>query len=211
MSARTRRDKKKSLKRKTETKAVRATFRIYVEGATTEPEYISALSRLPELAERTAVQILIEETGAVPSTLVDSACEDKRRNDLDIDQYWCVFDVESPDPHPNLKGAMIKARDNGVATAVSNPCFELWLVLHHETQTAFLETDQAISMRNAMDQSEGKHLIAADYMNRRTEAVRRARSLEKRHRHNGTAFPDDNPSSTVCKLLEALKVSGPQE
>lgn len=105
---------------------------------------------------------------------------------------------------------MIKARDNGVATAVSNPCFELWLVLHRATQTAFLETDQAISMRNAMDHSEGKHLIAADYMNRRTEAVRRAKSLEKLHRNNGTAFPDDNPSSTVYKLLEALNVSVPQ-
>ncbi len=66
-------------------------------------------------------------------------------------------------------------------------------------------------MRNAIDQSDGKHLAAADYMNRRTEAVRRAKSLEKRHRNDGTDFPDDNPSSTVYKLLEALKVDLSQD
>lgn len=146
----------------------------------------------------------------MPSTLVDSACEDKRRNDLDIDQYWCVFDVECPDPHPNLKDALIKARDNGVETAVSNPCFELWLILHHEKHSAFLETDQAISRRSALDRSNDKHLVTEDYMRRRAEAVQRAKSLEQRHRNNGTGFPDDNPSSTVYRLLEALNVAGPQ-
>ena len=28
------------------------------------------------------------------------------------------------------------ARDNGIRVAISNPCFELWLVLHYAQQTA---------------------------------------------------------------------------
>jgi hypothetical protein len=48
-----------------------------------------------------AVDISVEEAGATPMHLVESACADKRRANLDVDFYWCVFDVEFPQRHPS--------------------------------------------------------------------------------------------------------------
>ncbi|MBF6211161.1 RloB domain-containing protein [Nocardia puris] len=110
MTAKERGKRGKELKRVTETTPVRATFRVYTEGKSTEPEYIDALKRLPEFAEAVSVDISIEEAGATPMHLVESACTDKRRADLDVDFYWCVFDVEFPQRHPHLHRARLISR-----------------------------------------------------------------------------------------------------
>ncbi len=39
----------------------------------------------------------------------------------------------------------------------------------------------------------------------RQDAARRARSLDEMHKDNDTNFPDDNPSSGMYKLLEAIE------
>ncbi|MQY26792.1 RloB domain-containing protein [Nocardia aurantia] len=106
MSAKDRGKKGKRLERRTGTTPVRTTFRVYTEGVSTEPEYIDALKRRSEFADAVSVNVSIEEAGATPMRLVESACADKRRADLDVDFYWCVFDVESPKPHPHLDRAM---------------------------------------------------------------------------------------------------------
>ncbi len=204
MSAKERGRKRRSLKRRTETTAVRTTFRIYTEGTATEPEYIDSFKRLPEFAEAVSVDITIGEAGATPMRLVEKACADKRRDDLDIDFYWCVFDVEHPMPHPYLDRARNMARDNKVNLAISNPCFELWLILHHRSYTAHLSTDAAISLRRQLDGADGKHFDSRTYMDLRHEAVRRARSLRRKHLNDGTRFPEDNPSSSFDELLTQI-------
>ncbi|MFC8047858.1 RloB family protein [Nocardia sp. NPDC057353] len=178
---------------------------MYVEGVSTEPEYIDALKRLPELSGPVSVDIAIEEAGATPMRLVESACADKRRADLDIDHYWCVFDVESPQPHPHLERARRKARDNGVRLAISNPCFELWLVLHHRQHSRHLSTDQAVDLRRTLDGADGKHLDGTAYVKRAEVAIRGARSLRKKHENDGTNFPNDNPSSSVDEFVTHIR------
>lgn len=133
--------------------------------------------------------------------LVEAACKDKRRNDLDIDHYWCVVDVESPQPHPHLNGARQMARDNGISLAISNPCFELWLILHHQDQTAHLATSKAVQLRHGLDGSESKHLDGAFYMERRGDASQRAQRLRSKHERDQTTFPHDNPSSDFDRFI----------
>lgn len=45
------------------------------------------------------------------------------------DQVWAVFDE---DEHPAVKEARDVCKRGNVGIAYSNPCFELWLILHHE-------------------------------------------------------------------------------
>ncbi len=142
--------------------------------------------------------------GATPLTLVEAAREAKRIASSEVDSYWCVFDVESPDTHPYLKEAVIMARDNGIRLAISNPCFEIWLILHLAAQNAYLTTDEAVHRRSELDGSSDKHVDANLYMPQRGEAVRRARSLRKRHVGDGTQFPSDNPSTTFDGFLAGL-------
>ncbi|GAA5059059.1 RloB family protein [Nocardia callitridis] len=204
MSARDRGRRGKSLKRSTGTTPVRSTFRVYTEGVSTEPEYVDALKRMPELAG-VSVNVVIEEAGATPMHLVESACADKRRADLDIDFYWCVFDVEFPQRHPHLDRARQKARDNGVYLAISNPCFEVWLIMHHRRHSGHLSTDDAVRLRCEIDGSDGKHLDGASYMKLADKAVRHAQAMRKKHQRDGTEFPDDNPSSSVDEFVTQIR------
>lgn len=204
MTAKDRGKRGRRLKRATETTPVRTTFRVYTEGVSTEPEYIDALKRLPEFKDAIAVGITIEEAGATPMHLVETACAVKRLENLDVDFYWCVFDVEHPKPHPYLDRARNMAQDNGVYLAISNPCFELWLILHYRNHTAHLSTDAAIRLRRELDGSDGKHLDAPAYMKASADAVRRAQNLRKKHHDDGTAFPEDNPSSSFDEFVTLI-------
>lgn len=197
----------KPLRRTPGTRPVRRTMRLYVEGEATEVEYIDALRRLPQVRDSLAVTIVIAMRGAVPLTLVSQARNDRKRSDLDIDELWCVFDVEQPQQHPNLREAVSMARANGIRLAVSNPCFELWLILHLAEQTAFLSTDDAVRLRRQLDGSGSKHLDPTEYMEHRAVASARAARLRDRHTRNGTLFPDDDPSTSVDKLVIAVEQS----
>lgn len=116
---------------------------VVCEGEKTEPFYFRALIREEALR---LVEVVIDDRSGVPKTLVersiqltrDAARDAKREGDdfLRYDDVWCVFDVDS---HPNLPGAKQQARDNGVHLAISNPCFELWLLLHFQDHTAFID------------------------------------------------------------------------
>jgi hypothetical protein len=115
--------------------------------------------------------------------------------------------VEWPVNHPRLKEALDLARRHGVQVAVSNPCFELWLVLHSQGCTAWLTSDDARRLRRDLDGQRDKGLTGSRYMPGRAVAARRARELEQRHEREGRAFPDDNPSSGMHRLLASVAPS----
>ncbi|MFD1376089.1 RloB family protein [Micrococcus antarcticus] len=207
MSARNRGKKtNKPLTRVQGTRQANATFRIYAEGEVTEVDYVHALLNHPDIANGSAVEIVIEESGATPYTLVQRARDDKKRGIGDIDHFWCVFDVESPpekrDKH--LSAAIDTARANDIGLAVSNPCFELWLILHFESATAHLTTNEAIRRRRELDASTGKEVDEDRYMDQLTQAMRRAEKLDSKHKDDDTQFPENNPSSTMYKLVHQL-------
>jgi hypothetical protein len=54
----------------------------------------------------------------------------RERNDLlAFEAVWCVCDV---DQHATLAAAREMAAKEAVGMAVSNPCFELWCLLHFD-------------------------------------------------------------------------------
>ena len=96
------------------------------------------------------------------------------------------------------------ARDNGISVAISNPCFELWLVLHYTDHERWIDNDDCGSLRRRQDSSQGKGLDGAAYMPRRHQAIKRARRLAMLHTSANRQLPDDNPSSSLYRLLEAI-------
>jgi hypothetical protein len=130
-----------SLRRRKSFRQPRARFLVVCEGEVTEPSYFNAVRR----AERGIIDLEIVP-GGVPKTVVERAVqlrnraeqEAKRRGDeyLRYDYVWCVFDV---DEHPFVPEAKQQAHDNRIDLAVSNPCFELWFLLHFQDQTAHIE------------------------------------------------------------------------
>ncbi len=200
----------RSLRRKVATRDVKKTLLVFCEGEKTEPEYLRALSRKSSVRDLACVDIRFESGpgGSVPQTLVSKAVEarDRAVDEADeIDEFWCVFDVEWPRNHPNLKSVIQQARDNHIKLAVSNPCFELWLILHFQDQAAWLDTADALVVRRDLDGSKGKGIAVAKYMPHSGEAARRAAELDKLHERNGTCFPDNNPSSGMYRLIRSVE------
>ncbi|MFG2038221.1 RloB family protein [Dactylosporangium sp. NPDC048998] len=198
-----------SLRRKVGERQPRKTLVILCEGQRTEPEYLDALRRDREVHDVAAVDIRIESnaSGAVPLTLVRRAIEIReraRQEQSEIDEIWCVYDVEWPKHHPSLTEARDLAQRNGINLAVSNPCFELWLVLHFRDYRRFLDNEEARRVRRDHDGSADKGIDGVVYMPYKRDAARRAAALDRVHQQNGNRIPNDNPSSGMHRLMESV-------
>jgi hypothetical protein len=200
----------KPLRRKVALRPPRKTLLVFCEGERTEPEYLAALRREPAVREVAAVDIRIDldSAGFSPLGLVRRAITARTKaidEDGEIDEFWCVFDVEWPTNHAGLKDAVRLARDNEIKLAVSNPCFELWLALHFADHDAWLDNDDARRLRRKHDGQLDKGLDASRYMPNRRAAASRALRLERRHAKDRTAFPHDNPSSGMHRLIASVE------
>lgn len=201
-----RRRSPRSLRRTSGTRPERRIIWVFTEGKITEPAYIRALRSLPEVRERSAVRIELGSERDVPYPLVQLAAE--KVDAENVDEVWCVFDVEHPDPHPRLREALDHAERTGVKTAISNPCFELWLVLHSRDQRGSMSTREAVKLAAQLAEVDGKHLDADSLLSRRAEASARAVKLAQMHESAGHSFPDTNPSSGMPALLAAIEGRG---
>jgi hypothetical protein len=114
-----------------------------------------------------------------------------------------VFDI---DEHPNVAQAVALARDNDIQLAISNPCLELWFILHFEDQTAWI--DRKVAQDRSQDLlSCGKVLTPEAFgllRERHDAAAARAQALDEKHRLDGSP-PGENPSSSVWRLIEAIR------
>src|SRR5262249_27212226 len=115
------------------------------------------------------------------------------------DEVWCVYDVDS---HPKLADAFQQARDNGIELAISNPCFELWLLLHFREQTAHIERHKVGAMLRTHLRGYKKRADFNKLKEGYADAVNREKGLTSRCEQNGAAGA--NPSTGVYKLTERI-------
>lgn len=201
----TRRRGERPLRRRAPQRDELARFVIFCEGTLTEPLYLKAFASLEKV--RDVATLDIRGMGCDPRRLVEHAKEAKRlerRQQTGSTSYWCVFDVEAPRPHARLSDAVQMARDNDISVAISNPCFELWLVLHHTDRDRWINNDDCRGLLRQFDNSQGKRLVGDVYMSLRYEAIKRAKRLAALHASASRVRPDDNPSSSLYCLLEAI-------
>jgi len=78
----------------------------------------------------------------------------------DDDERWLILDVDHLDQDSHLAGfmrALQDAEDNGVKVALSKPCFELWLLLHHEPETSLSQLPDAYAVERALRARLGEY------------------------------------------------------
>ncbi len=114
------------------------------------------------------------------------------------DEVWCVVDVDDFD----LDKAVTTARRLRINLAISNPCFEFWLLLHFEACSAPLTCygDVAKRLVKHVPGVSKTALRFADYESGVESAVTRAR------KQNGEpgAEHGSNPSTGVWALVEKI-------
>lgn len=198
--------RKASLRRGKPTRNPKRTILVFTEGEVTEPAYVNALKQLEHVRRSTSIRIDVARDHAVPFPLVESALRAAR--DDEVDEVWCLLDVEAPQSHPKLREARAKAAAHEkVHLAFSNPCFELWIVLHDEHLGGWITTDDAEKAAQRIDGVTGKQVAADKLVPRRDQAADRARRLRRQHEQVGTSFPRDNPSTQVDLFVEAVERS----
>lgn len=178
------------------------------EGECTEPQYIVGYE---QLVRNASVYIEVARERGEPKKVVEiakaqkgwAAAEAKRRGDpwLDFDEVWCVFDRDS---HERFDEAIQMARDNGFHLAVSNPCIELWLLLHFRDSPGAREREDLHRMlRKRLLPGYDKHLDFALFEDHVETACTRARRLDQQAEARGDP-PYGNPSTGFYRLLESI-------
>jgi hypothetical protein len=180
---------------------------VLCEGKVTERQYIEQFRLVHGVA---TVTIHIVTPGGDPRSLVeraimlrDEASRTARRSgdvNAAYDEVWCVCDV---DEHERLGEARQIAVRSDIRLAVSNPCFELWLLLHFADQTANLNPAQALDRVRRHLPGYDKRLRFADLAAGYPQAVQRADALHRRHEELGTA--GGNPSTYMHVLTERIR------
>jgi hypothetical protein len=124
------------LRRKIRTRNERPRVLIVSEGEKTEPEYFRGLTRHLRATGADVYAVTVVGHGRDPLRVVKEAT--RRRDSAKIedpyDVTWCVVDV---DDHQTLNDAIELARREGIKIAISNACFEVWLLWHFTDARAY--------------------------------------------------------------------------
>lgn len=181
---------KRSLGRTGKTRPEQRRFLIYCEDECAGKQYFKGLgAELRSLP----VRLCIGPRHGEPVTLVKDAIAHRNRAPQSAqdrytayDEVWCVMDVEAPRPHPGIGRAMELARNERVSVALTNPCFELWILLHFSDITAYCTSKQAQKLLERHDacrySTDRKHLRYEALATRYVDARERARRLRERAR-----------------------------
>ncbi len=179
---------------------------VFTEGEKTEVSYLEYWARL----NKGDINVDISNQHGVPWSLVNWAASRRREErrytgrSRCSTEYWCVFDVNS---HSRVPDSIEMARANDINLAVSNPCIELWFILHFGEQAAHIERHDA--------QRRSKRVLAWDkkalpgellevLADRYDDAKSRAQRLDEKHDGDGRR-PRSNPSSEIWKLVDRIR------
>lgn len=186
---------------------------IYTEGKLTEPEYINKFYL--ELCKKKRVILApIVRAAGVPFTMV-TACvakveelrrEARRDPFLKNSVVWAVFDV---DVHPRLAEAIALAERNGVRCAVSNPCIEVWGLMHSsifERPSSRFDAQAELARVMPGYHHDDSPIFPWDRCKDFVDvAIENSIKAKLRREAEGGRFPACNPTTTFYELLIALR------
>lgn len=199
--------KKPDLTRKLQKRLPKKKLYIFSEGANSEPIYFKAYARF---SASNLIEVICEKGQGVPRTLLErakakrSTIKSKRyiQENGDDDQVWIVFDR---DEHPGVREVLSESNEAGINVAYSNPCFEVWLILHvadydrdehrHLTQR-FCESVCAGYTSDSRKAPDMEALLSKVF-----EAEVRAKELLQRRTEDGGGAP----LTTAFKLTQAIR------
>jgi len=168
-------------------KKINPTLFVFCEGDT-EVAYINLLKSIYRMP---SIHIHPKISGNnITSEYIRAYKEGKPTHEKDIN--FLMYDIDVQD----IIGRLTRIED--CTMLLSNPCIELWFLLHYKNQTANINCNSCC--RQMVNRNRGYRKGAIDkrlkekLISKRDEAVKRAKGLTDSH----------NPSSTVFKLIEIL-------
>lgn len=186
------------------------------EGKETEPRYFEGVRAALGAANGRKVAIVVKGTGKHTLDLLDFAVEHCRYAPETFDHVWLVFDKDDfPAADFDAMERKCAELSDGSRTfhaLWSNPCFELWPLLHLRYTTApMTATECQRALAQAMSKDLGveyrKNLGGLFGMvdGQRAEALHRVQRLEAHHGELGNAKPSaQNPATKVGEIFDVI-------
>nr|WP_239514183.1 RloB family protein [Streptosporangium sp. 'caverna'] len=120
-------------------------------------------------------------------------------------QVWCIFDHDGRDQN-ELNSLLTRAKNCGVEIAFSNPCFEVWRLLHLKSVNgAFGGVCGQVARRLPQEfyQVPGgiKHVVSEQISDRFAIAWKRALEMNAQHPEH-LALPSRDPYTNVYRFVE---------
>ncbi len=186
------------------------------EGKETEPRYFEGVRAALGDANGRKVSVVVKGTGKHTLDLLDFAVEHCRYAPETFDHVWLVFDKDdfpAADFDAMERKCTELSDDSRTFHALwSNPCFELWLLLHLRYTTAPMT---AAECQRALARAMSKDLGAEYRKNldglfgmldaQRNEALQRAARLGAYHDGLGNAKPSTrNPATKVGEIFDVI-------
>jgi hypothetical protein len=185
------------------------TILVISEGKETEPEYLYGFVRA---CHNPRVKVEVVHKHGDPKFLVENAKRRKESADqaaareedenLAYDAVWCVFDVDA-NARAAIAAAEQLAQRSGIGTAISNPCFELWLLLHFRENPGMQDRAKMQMMLSNHVPQYDKHVDYATYSAGYEQAVARATRMAESAEKDGDS--GRNPTTGVYKLTELIR------
>lgn len=186
------------------------------EGKETEPRYFEGVRAALGAANGRKVAIVVKGTGKHTLDLLDFAVEHCRYAPETFDHVWLVFDKDDfPAADFDAMERKCAELSDGSRTfhaLWSNPCFELWPLLHLRYTTAPMT---AAECQRVLTQAMSKDLGVEYRKNlgglfgmvdgQRAEALHRVQRLEAHHGELGNAKPSaQNPATKVGEIFDVM-------
>jgi hypothetical protein len=172
-----------------------------VVGGLAEASYLTGLYAS---AGNPAVMVRHAPDPIVPAHLIAMADEHRAGHRDDVDEAWVLLDGEDLD----WPAVSAHADEAGVRLAVSNPCFETWLLLHfHDRPPHHANRDATLRLlRRHLPDYDPRRLDFTDFADGLAGAVERARPLALRFETElaGTGAPPPNPYTGVWALADSI-------
>lgn len=161
----------------------------------TEEQYLRGVR---DRSGNRAVDVTMVNRPKDPLDVVSYAAKYLTNSKQDFDEVWCVFDVDDFDTGP----ACAFAAAESFEVAVSNPCFEFWLLLHHEDHRGHLNacSGALARLKRHLPNYDKTRLRFSDFADGVVVAGERAKKIEE----SGDT-PRANPSSDVWRLVRTIE------
>ena len=201
-----------SLQRKSGRKPPRSITLIVCEGET-EEAYFQAARRHFGL---TSAEVVVAENtvGAAPISVVQCA-ETKCAEPGGYDKVYCVFDRDGHESFDRARSKIeaLAGRRRAplpIEAAISVPCFELWVLLHHErTDAAFARCQEVVDRirhRHLPGYRKADATVSRQLVALIETAVRNADWLEALREAN-----DGNPYTSVHRIIRRFREAAEQQ
>lgn len=174
-------------------------FVIAVEGEKTEKQYFEGLFHSRKL--RVEVLAATEGRSSPPHIKERLATYVREHRLAPQDERWLVLDTDRWGPK-HLKALGEDAAQGAYHLAISNPCFEAWLLLHHTGDIEGLRPCDRVTarLRELLGGYSKKTLCLEDFRGRVAQAIERAEA-----RSCASDRWPQAEGSDVFKLVKRLK------